>query len=240
MTAYQYEGTELGVFEHATNWKRYFHSHLRPYLRGRVLEVGSGLGATTRLLCDGGQEHWTCLEPDAQLAQGMRQRIAADPLPVPVDVQVATLADLSDDARFDTILYIDVLEHIEHDRLELSRAAQHLRPGGRLVVLAPAHQFLFTRFDEAIGHFRRYSARSLSAVSPAGLDLERVFYLDSVGMLASLANRLLLRSAQPTQRQILFWDRVLVRSSRLVDRLLRYQVGKSVAGVWRNNFTPSP
>ncbi len=44
MIAYQYEGTELEVFEHARNWKSYFHSQLRPYIHGRVLEVGSGLG----------------------------------------------------------------------------------------------------------------------------------------------------------------------------------------------------
>jgi 2-polyprenyl-3-methyl-5-hydroxy-6-metoxy-1,4-benzoquinol methylase len=231
MIAYQYEGHELEVFEHATNWKSYFNAHLAGYVRGRVLEVGSGLGATTRVLCDGRQDEWLCLEPDPQLAEGLRQRLAAAPLAV--QVEVATLADLPGDALFDTILYIDVLEHIEEDRREMERAAAHLKPGGRIVVLSPAHQWLFTPFDKAIGHFRRYSARTLKAVTPPGLQPECIFYLDSVGMLASLANRLLLRSAHPGLRQILFWDRVLVRSSRLLDPLLGYRVGKSVIGIWR-------
>jgi len=233
--AYQYEGGELEVFEHATNWKSYFNAHLRDYLRGRVLEVGSGLGATTRLLCDGRQDEWTCLEPDPALADGMRQRLAEKPMPIPVKVQVATLADLPADDLFDTILYIDVLEHIEDDRQEMQRAAAHLKPGGRVLVLAPAHQCLYTPFDEAIGHYRRYSARSLRAVRPHSLNPERIFYLDSVGLLASLANRLLLRSAQPSLRQVLFWDRVLVKSSRLIDPLLCYSLGKSVVGIWQKS-----
>jgi SAM-dependent methyltransferase len=238
MIAYRYEGDELGLFEHAVNWKRYFNSHIGPYIRGAVLEVGSGLGGTTRLLCDGRQSSWTGLEPDADLAEQMRQRLAREPLPLPVEVRVGTLADLPADALFDTILYIDVLEHIEDDRAEMARAAAHLAPGGRVIVLAPAHQFLYTPFDKAIGHYRRYSARMLREAAPPDLREERVFYLDSVGLLASLGNRLLLKSANPSLKQIRFWDRFLVRASRLTDPLLFRRLGKSVVGVWRREDRP--
>ena len=67
------------------------------------------------------------------------------------------------------MLYIDVLEHIEHDLDELARAASHLAPGGHLVVLAPAHQALFSDFDRAIGHYRRYNRAGLQKLAPAGL-----------------------------------------------------------------------
>lgn len=76
-------------------------------------------------------------------------------------MQATTLAALPRDSRFDTILYIDVLEHIADDRAELVEAARRLNPGGYLVVLSPAHQWLFTAFDAAIGHVRRYTAKSL-------------------------------------------------------------------------------
>jgi SAM-dependent methyltransferase len=233
MTTFQYQGDELEVFAHATNWKSYFGSHLRPLLCGRVLEVGSGVGATTRLLCDGRQVSWQCLEPDARLADQMRERLARAPLPIPVEVDVATVADLPAGAVYDTILYIDVLEHVEDDRGEMERAAAHLAPGGRVIVLAPAHQWLYTPFDQAIGHFRRYSARTLRTVTPPTLRIERIFYLDSAGLLASLANRLLLRSASPSLRQVRFWDGVLVRVSRLTDPMSFFCLGKSVVGVWR-------
>jgi hypothetical protein len=58
------------------------------------------------------------------------------------------------------------------------------------------------------------------------------FYLDAVGMAASMANRLLLRASMPTQGQILFWDRVLVPASRVIDPLLARSVGKSVVAIW--------
>jgi SAM-dependent methyltransferase len=225
-------GDELELFEKAVCWKAYFRSRLRPFLLGKVLEVGAGLGGTTRLLCDGRQEQWTALEPDADLLVQFRQRLQRQPLPLPIEMLAGTTADLQG-RRFDAVLYIDVLEHIEADREEVGRAATLLNPGGRLVVLAPAHNWLFTPFDRAIGHFRRYTARSLKALSPPGLGLERLFYLDAVGLLASLGNRLLLRQEMPSARQIRVWDRFLVPLSRWVDPLLGYRLGKTVVAVWR-------
>jgi len=74
----------------------------------------------------------------------------------------------------------------------------------------------------------------LQKLTPAeGLKRVRLRYLDSAGLLASLANRLLLKSATPTQRQILFWDRILVRISRLLDPLSGYNLGKSLLAVWK-------
>jgi hypothetical protein len=66
-----------------------------------------------------------------------------------------------------------------------------------------------------------------------GMWVCRARYLDSVGLLASLGNRLVLRSAQPNQRQIRFWDRLMVRLSRRLDPLFGYRLGKSALVVWR-------
>jgi hypothetical protein len=144
-----------------------------------------------------------------------------------------TLAGISTPELFDTIVYLDVLEHIEDDRAELALAAAHLRPGGRVLVLAPAHQSLFSPFDRAVGHFRRYARKSLSAIGPAALTLERLEYLDSVGLLASFANRALLKQQVPTLAQIRTWDRLMVPLSLLLDPLLARRVGKSILAVWR-------
>jgi hypothetical protein len=146
---------------------------------------------------------------------------------------IERLRDLPADEVFDTILYIDVLEHIEDDRSETARAAAHLAPGGRLVVLAPAYAWLFSPFDAAIVHYRRYTRATLYQVAPPGLVREAAFYLDMVGLASSAANRVLLGASMPTRAQILFWDRVLVRASRLVDPLLGRRAGRSVVVVWR-------
>ena len=234
MNAFAYVGNELDVFAHAVNWKRYFGRLLAPYVRGEVLEVGAGIGGTTRVLCTPRADRWVCLEPDPELAERLRMTAIEQPFAVPVEVEIGTVASLTDDRRFDSIFYIDVLEHIEADRAELCAAAEHLKPGGALIVLCPAHPMLYTEFDRAIGHYRRYTKAMYRAIEPQGLRRERLIYLDSAGLLLSLGNRLLLRSGSPNVKQVKLWDRVFVPVSRVIDPLLGRTVGKSIVGVWRN------
>ena len=227
---YSYGGNELELFRHASRWKQYFARHLGPYLAGEVLEVGAGVGATTRFLV-AGTRSWTCLEPDPSLAASAREALARDPETSTCTVLTGTLDDVPPGATYDTILYIDVIEHIEDDRAELRRASSRLRPGGHLIVLAPAHQWLYSEFDRSIGHYRRYSASTLAGAGP-GLRVCASFYLDSLGMMASAANRLVLGRELPTPRQVRFWDDWLVRGSRFLDPLLGHRVGKTVVAVW--------
>jgi len=228
MSEFAYAGSELDIFEKAVHWKRYFARHMTPYIRGEVLEAGAGIGANLKMFSHLDFRRWTCLEPDREMAERLRGSLPRD---ARYETVVGTLQDLPG-RRFDTILYIDVLEHIEDDHAEMLRAAAHLKPGGAVIVLSPAHQWLFTPFDAAIGHFRRYSKRSLAAAGSAELSREKLIYLDTVGLAASAANRLFLKSAMPTHSQIQTWDRLMVPLSRLIDPLLGYQAGKSVLGVW--------
>ncbi|MCE9557210.1 MAG: class I SAM-dependent methyltransferase [Planctomycetes bacterium] len=230
---YQYVGTELDLFAQATHWKAYLRRQIVPHLGRSVLEVGAGIGGTTRVLFDASVQQWLALEPDFELADRYRQAVENGNLPDRCQIRVGVTQDLQDAGPFDSVLYIDVLEHIEHDRDELTRAAQLLAPGGKLIVLAPAHHFLFCAFDRAVGHYRRYNRRGLKNLSPPGCSLRRLAYLDSAGLLASLGNKLVLRSSMPTLGQIAFWDRMLVPASTWLDPLLGYQVGKSVLAVWQ-------
>lgn len=233
----EYAGAELKLFAKAVCWKSYVASMVGKYLVGEVLEVGAGLGSMTRRLRDGRQTRWVALEPDANLAGKLSQTAQARPFRAPVEVVVGTVRDFEPVPTFDAIVYADVLEHVEDDRGELEYAAGLLRPGGRLIVLAPAHRWLYSPFDAAIGHFRRYSARSLARIAPRSLEIERMMYLDSVGMLASIGNRFLLARSIPSMGQLVFWDRRLVRLSRVLDAVTGFRVGKSVVGIWRR---PTP
>ena len=133
------------------------------------------------------------------------------------------------------ITYIDVLEHIQDDSEELRRSASLLREGGAVIVLAPAYAWLVSPFDKAVGHFRRYVA-----ATPANLRPARVFYLDSIGLLLSLANRLFLRQSIPSRWQILFWDRILIPLSRVMDRVIRFRAGRSIVAIWRKPRMENP
>ena len=225
------------MFRHATNWKRYFGDEIASHITGDVLEVGAGLGGTTTHLLDGRQRSWLCLEPDPAQACTLSATMPHVLAGVPVSTAVGTVATLAENQRFDCILYIDVLEHIESDRGELGDAAARLRPGGVLVVLAPAHNWLYSPFDKRIGHYRRYSVKQLAALTPPGTTVLKAWYLDAVGLLASAANRVLLSQSMPTATQIRFWDRWMVRSSRVIDPIVGHRLGKTVVVVWRRSVS---
>lgn len=218
----------LDTFSHARNWKSYWISTLRSYIAGDVLEVGAGLGANTAQINNFQVRSIHCVEPEEALATRLREAVREIPR---VIVSVGTICGLSGQL-FDCVLYIDVLEHIEDDKAELAKAVRLLRPGGRLIVLAPAHQALYSLFDKAIGHWRRYNRESLSSCSPPSCRLEKIEYLDCVGLIVSSANKFMLKQEVPTLRQILFWDKYIIPLSKALDPLLGYRFGKSIVAVW--------
>lgn len=223
-----YIGSELEVFSLAKNWRAYWSDTVTPYLGLDVLEVGAGLGSVTRLL-SANANRWTALEPDSSMAAGLR----AETLPPNTSVVCGTIDSIEDGESYDTVLYIDVLEHIESHALELEKAARLLRPGGNLILLAPAYNWLMSPFDHRIGHFRRYTKKSLASICPRDFVSLSANYLDFFGLLASVANKILLRQGQPRRSQILFWDSVLIPMSKVADRVSRHQLGKSVLVVWQ-------
>lgn len=227
-----YPGEELGLFANAHVWKAYWTKMAAPFIGERVFDVGSGLGGNLPWLAAHGED-WTCIEPDGDLAKQLASNLPAARNGQSWRVVEGVLSDLGDEPGADTIIYADVIEHIEDDKAEVARAAGLLKLGGRLVVLVPAHQWLFSPFDASVGHFRRYNRATLRALAGSELELVRMRYLDSVGMGASVANRFFLKAAKPSRAQIDFWDKRLVPLSKVLDPVLGYRFGKSILVVWR-------
>ena len=232
---YIYPGSELALFEKAINWKRYFSSFIRPYIKKNVLEVGAGIGATTALLNDGTVTKWFLLEPDEEMARDLGEKITRHEFPANCEVIIGTLEQLSHRNKFDTIIYIDVLEHIENDSSEIEKASELLNEKGHLIILSPAFPCLFSPFDRAIGHHRRYTIRNLKKKIPSGLEVVELKYLDTIGFVASLANRLLLRQSYPTSKQITLWDKMLIPVSKITDKIFLHSFGKTVLAIWKKN-----
>ncbi len=148
-----YVGQELDLFAQASRWKKYWSDMLRPYLGAEVLEVGAGLGVNTPLLYGPAQSRWVCLEPDPNLSANLSENLKRMDSTRAYESRCGTLSPTDPNETFDTIIYIDVLEHIEDDAAELLAAAQQLLPGGRadrLIACTPVAVYTLRRSDRPL------------------------------------------------------------------------------------------
>lgn len=232
----KYEGSELQFFETAENWKNYFSKKISPYISGNVLEVGAGLGANSVYLQNLSCSSWTAVEPDKKLSTMILENYIKVDFPLPYKVINGFISSLDIKESFDTILYIDVLEHIEDDRAELKQATQLLKFGGHIVSLSPAFQYLYSPFDKEIGHHRRYNKETISGLSrDLPLVQQELYFLDSLGALASLVNKWFLKKTIPSISDIKLWDSRIVPVSMHSDKLFSRIFGKSIISVWQKN-----
>ena len=222
----------LGTAKHFFDWVL---GEFHPYLRGRILEVGAGLGTITRKLLDGYPDiDVVCLEPAENLFEELSSYASLAPRVV---AHRQTLAgyELGEDERFDAILYLNVLEHIPDDAAELRLATAALRPGGVVLMFGPALEWLYSELDHRAGHYRRYSLRRLRELATAaGLEVVSARYFDVLGVLPYLIVYRLLRHDDITGSTMWAYDRVAVPLSRWIQRLLSQPpLGKNVVLVAR-------
>lgn len=232
MEGSKYIGDELTIFKDAINWKKYWYDSIKPFIKGDLLEVGAGIGVNTNLILQNNSNVKSILaiEPDELLANQIIENVKVSASKV--KVVTGFVKDLKASQKFDTIIYIDVIEHIEYDSAELNKAKLHLKDGGHLIILVPAYNFLFSPFDRAVGHYRRYNKKMLVNVVPDDLNKVKLFYLDSLGVCVSLVNKLILKQPYPSKSQILKWDKLIVPASKIFDKFLLNSTGKSLIGIW--------
>ena len=233
MATTEYIGEELHLFKDAVNWKQYWISSIQKYIHSNVLEVGAGIGINTFLILETCPDihKITTIEPDPKLAKEIGYMTSTHAKKV--EQFTGYLSEFPVKQKFDTILYIDVIEHIENDAAELELAKTYLTEGGHLIVLVPAFNTLFSPFDKEIGHYRRYTKNTLQSSAPKDLNLIKLFYLDSLGAFASLTNKLILKQKNPTKKQIQQWDKLIVPTSKFTDIIFGSFFGKSLVGIWK-------
>src|ERR1700680_3547172 len=115
MSEFKYAGSELDLFAGVWNWKAYWSRQIQPFLTGDILEVGAGIGSNTRFLDPGDAGRWVCLEPDPELIRQLVKNSGETKPGRTYEAVCGTLESLAGQ-QFDTIVYIDVLEHIDHER----------------------------------------------------------------------------------------------------------------------------
>jgi len=209
--------------------------HFKPYLKGRVLEVGAGLGTITRKLVAADESlSVVALEPALNLFDQLRAFASVTPR-----VSASSLACAeylrAEPGGFDVVLYLNVLEHIEHDVAELRTAASGLVPGGHILVFGPAMGWLYSDLDYNAGHYRRYTVASLRrAALEAGLEVVQIKYLDVLGVLPYWVVYRLLRRQSISGSSMWAYDKVLVPLSRFLQWIFpRPPLGKNVIMIAR-------
>lgn len=209
------------------NYHRWILAHFRPYLRGRVAEVGAGTGNITQHLT-GLATDLVAVEPSASLLPSLRQRMEPHPHVKVLSSSLERWVE-AEEQRFDAIVLINVLEHILDDRAALDGLRQRLVPGGHLLLFVPALELLFSRLDEKLGHYRRYHLGALRRlVEQAGLTVLDARYFDAAGVLPWYLVNTLGKKTSFDARMARVYDRVFVPVGRRLERLGRPPIGKNV------------
>lgn len=211
---------------------RWLYEEIAPYLGQRVLEIGCGLGNFARHLTD--RAFYLGTETSAESIEQV-SRFFAGYAAMHFAVADATAPAFADFARhsIDTVFSLNVFEHIEDHETALDNAAAILQPGGRLILVVPAHMALYGSIDRAIGHYRRYDKKmAASLFQQAGLILVAQKYINALGALGWWANGRLRRQDTPPAGQLSLFNRV-VPVIKVVERIVPMPFGISLLAVGR-------
>lgn len=197
---------EFAALAEAKNYRAALLQDFREHLRGNVLEVGCGIGQMTEELLQQPEiRELVSIEPDVGFCEKVRARLPKHKL-----VQ-GTVADLPSPQVWNSIISINVLEHIEHDREELEAYHQLLKPSnGALCLFVPARPEIYSPIDRDFGHFRRYTKKALVAtLTRAGFRIDRIRYYNLVGYFLWYVNFRLLRKRTFDVNAVRLFDRVI-------------------------------
>jgi SAM-dependent methyltransferase len=226
----------LASLASARNYHAWLTSLALPYLGDHPLELGSGLGDYAQSWLDAGVPRLTLTELDRSRSEFLRSRFENESR---IDVRQLDILD-PPKAHYSSLVAFNVLEHIE-DHVGALRASHRLLvPGGAVIMFVPAFMFAMGRFDRRIGHFRRYTKRTLrAAYEAADLEVETMRYVNAPGLVAWCLAVRLLRWTPGGGPAVQLWDRTMTRAARAVERRVAPPFGQSVFAVGRGS-RPAP
>ena len=222
----KYQGKELENFDLANFWRKYVYFQIKFFLKNEILEVGAGIGSFTKNYEKSFNEI-TLIEPDKYNFKKLKQNIRNK------NIVILNTSIKKTKKKFNCILYMNVLEHIRDHVKEINFAIKKLNRNGFLIILVPAHQKLFTKFDKAVGHYRRYSM-SFFKKKFRNIILEKIIFLDFFGYFLYFFNNLFLKKeVYPSKFKILIWDKIFTPITIIIDFLIGYKFGKNILCIYK-------
>ncbi len=216
----------------ADKFNRWMYQAIKPFCKGKILEIGGGIGNITNCFLDDGHEMVVTDFQDGYC------RIIKDRFNGKSNLKEVMLMDIADpefDSKFgrlfgsfDTVFALNVVEHIQDDKKALSNCKKLLKKGGNLVILVPAFKQLYNHFDYALGHYRRYTSKTLRIIFDAnGFSVIHSQYFNLAGIAGWWVSGSLLRKKVIPQGQMKLYN-LLVPVFRIIDRITNTWLGLSV------------
>ena len=227
MADFEYDGRDLEITSFAKKYHEWIASLFRGFLGKRVAEIGAGSGNFSQLLMREPIEELVAVEPSRNIYPILKRNTKYD---ARIITHNKFFAEISSEYKnyFDSIVYVNVLEHIEDDAGELARIYESLRPGGHVCIFVPALQWLYSAHDASIGHYRRYYRKELiSKLNTAGFEIVKVRYFDFAGIIPWLVVfKWLKRNA--SAGSISFYDTFITPISRVIESIISPPIGKNL------------
>ncbi len=233
-TEEQYAADDLETMQEARRYSAHVFEMFRPHIGARVLEVGCGIGTMSRRLAEIA-ESVVAIEPNLNCARRVQEELGQHPK---FSLRVCHLeeCDRSELAShdFDTVVCVNVLEHIADDVRALRTFRDVVAPNGRVLIFVPAVQAAYGPLDAELGHHRRYSKKSLGhAFFEAGLDLVALNYTNPIGLLGWLYNARISKSTAHSLTQVRLFEWLIAPWALPLERLAAPPIGLSLVAVGR-------
>ena len=232
-----FTGGMLEDMEHLPNYNDWIVSMLAPALRGRAAEIGAGL----RTFAERIRPHVDSLElvePAPELAGRLTEKFAAEDGYRVMEQTLEDWLQAGMQAEFDSIVLVNVLEHIKDDRAAAEGFYRNLKAGGRLMIFVPAMPFLYSKLDFAYGHYRRYTRKTLrQRVAAAGFEIEMLRFVDFAGVLPWWLLNTVLGKTTFHAPSLRVYDKYFVPVTRSVESVLAPPVGKNLILIARKAGT---
>ena len=228
----EYPGRDLEAMSFAVNYHKWILSEFRSFLGKRIVEVGAGTGSFSELLAVENIESLTLIEP-SQMFDVLSGRSLGCDHGIEINMEKGLFAQVCEKVAKrdepDSIIYVNVLEHVEDDLTELILMRETLVSGGRGFIFVPALMSLYGKFDERIGHFRRYSKREIEQkCERAGFKVILSKYFDFVGIISGWVKYKLLGSDSLGSSAVTLYDRYAVPVTRMFESAIRPPIGKNI------------
>ncbi len=227
-----YIGKDLEAMSFAVNYHRWILQEFRPHLGKRIVEVGAGTGSFSELLIDTKPESLSLVEP-SKMYEYLTQNIAQLKTSAVVATYQSIFTGVADEIKKkqnpDSIIYVNVLEHVEDDLRELKAMHETLSSNGRIFIFVPALSWLYGAFDKQVGHFRRYTKNELETkCKSAGFKILKSCYFDFAGVAPWWIKYRLLKSDSLESGAIKFYDKLVVPVTKTFESLITPPLGKNI------------